>query len=697
MNFNIELMCCLNIVLLSKYCYSIIDFEFAFQKIAIYLQKYNDVSIDTVITVYPGSLTNSSADSHSTCFGELSAISKIDKWAKYIRLVKDQNYLERLRYDLNRNDNSLIILCCNISYLWIQRIFDNLSSFDLSENTWLLLNPSINMSRSSWVSSISRYFDRFEIINYQSQIYIFQDRDESGELYEIYRPCQSQQVKINTIQKISNLSTTSSNSEFIWKRRQNLMGCEFDAGYIEQNYGFYAIKEADYCPKRIVATNKIICRADRWYTSLVMQLIVDFNMTLSFVNPKDNQYGVKKQDSENWTGVVGLLQHEKVEFAFVLLTFTTDRDEVMDFGLDLGFEYLVLYMAKPKTSFSHISYIGVFNICYWILLLGSGLLVCCCFAFLQNINRRRENDVKAKYYLRNINAGISLTYRALLGLDVYSAKHVERTTSKMSIRICLVTACLLGMFNRDTFYAGLASLLTIEPPLMPINSLEDVLTNPGYRLSVMEGTTIESYFSDSEDSIAKKLWDKRETKIISNTGKIMAEKQILSDTKIVYVGTESFQEVSMNYPCSITKLSQMYGQKSYGFGFRTHSPYQKLFNYKISQYKTYGIKSQLKKDTEKASTMGCNEAEEHWHALSLSNIPLPFSIILIGMAIALVFLILEALVHYKDLKSNKVKDRRVIGVRYKYSVQENVLMMKKVKIGEKPQDYLNDRRRRSSF
>ena len=94
-------------------------------------------------------------------------------------------------------------------------------------------------------------------------------------------------------------------------------------------------------------------------------------------------------------------------------------------------------------------------------------------------------------------------------------------------------------------------------------------------------------------------------------GKIMAEKQILSDPKLVYVGTESFQEVSMNYPCAITKLSKMYGQKSYGFGFRTNSSYRKLFNFKISQYKSYGIKSQLQKDTEKASTMGCSESNEY--------------------------------------------------------------------------------------
>lgn len=684
--------------MLSRYCYSSNNFELYFRKVVAFLQTHNDVSIDTVITICPAGSTNNSAHIHSTCFKELSAISKIDIWSKYIRLVPEHNFIERLRKDLNRNDNSLIILCCNISLLWTQRIFDNLSSRDLSENTWLLLDPSIDMSRSSWVTSVSRNLDKFEAINFQSQIYIFQDREENAELFEIYRPCYSQPVKFNRIQKFSNLSSTYAyaNPEFIWKRRQSLTVCEFAAGYIEQNYGLYEIKETDYCPKRIVGTNKILCLADRWYTSLVMQLIVDFNMTLSFVNPKDNQYGVKKQDSENWTGVVGLLQYEKVEFAFVLLTFTPDRSKVMDFGLDLGFEYLILYMAKPKTSYSHISYNAVFNICYWILLLGAGLLVCCCFALLQNFDRRKENNGKVKYYLRDINAGISLTYRALLGLDVYSAKHVERTTSKTSIRICLVTACLLGMLNRDTFYAGLASLLTIEPPLMPINSLEDVLRNPGYRLSVMEGTTIESYFSNSEDSIAQKLWDKKETKIISNTGKIMAEKQILSDPKIVYVGTESFQEVSKNYPCSITKLSKMYGQKSYGFGFRTNSPYQKLFNYKISQYKTYGIKSQLKKDTEKASTMGCHEVEEHWHALSLSNIPLPFQIVLIGVAIALVILILEALAHYKDMISKKVNDQRVIGIRYRYSVNANVLLMKKVEIGKKPQKYFNHARRRSS-
>ena len=700
MSFKIIRICTLSIFLMFKDSLSINSFEEIFESFIPYLQQYNDVSIDNVVLLY------SIESGYSGCLEEFDVSSIFYKWGKYVPLNLQENYLEmleELNEELQGNTKSLVFVCNRILSVGYKSIFNHLSSHLFSENTWLLINPNhrINSSSNGMPEIISESENQSlrSNIKFDSQVYVFEGNTVNGKLYEIYRPCPYKEIKTNILIEFSDSDILQINSEFIWQRRQNLMGCEFAAGYIEQKYGFYEIQENEFCPAKIFGTNKIICAADRWYTSLAKELIKDFNMTLSFLSPLDNQYGVRYRESNNWTGVVGLLQQEKVEFAFVLLTFTTDRDEVMDFGIDLGFEYLILYMARTKASIIEISFNEVFNICYWILLLATGMLVCFCYALLQNFNRGREVQRKEKCYLlevEGINAGISLTYRALLGLDVRSAKHLENLPSRVSIRICLLTACLLGMFNRDTFYAGLASLLTIEPPLMPISSLEDVLSNPGYRLSVMKGTTIESYFSNSDDSVAQKLWEEKEDKIISNDGKIMAEKQILSDPKLVYVGTESFQEVSINYPCAITKLSQKYGQKSLGFGFRTNSSYQKLFNYKISQYKSYGIKSQLQKDTEKANTMGCSEANEYWHSLGLSNIPLPFKLVLIGIAFALTFLIFEIILHYKKLQSKTAVEENMREQNYQHSIHLNTSMKNNLKVYKKSPKYTT-KRRRSSF
>ena len=69
----------------------------------------------------------------------------------------------------------------------------------------------------------------------------------------------------------------------------------------------------------------------------------------------------------------------------------------------------------------------------------------------------------------------------------------------------------------------------------------------------------------------------------------MGEEQIILDPTIVYISTQSFEEVAVHYPCKITKIPSYLSRSSYGFGFAANSPYAKLFNVRLSQYKSYGI------------------------------------------------------------------------------------------------------------
>jgi hypothetical protein len=253
----------------------------------------------------------------------------------------------------------------------------------------------------------------------------------------------------------------------------------------------------------------------------------------------------------------------------------------------------------------------------------------------------------------SILTGIAMAYLAFLGLDVYSAKRVQDIPSSLSIRIFILTVCLLGMITLNTFYAGLASMLTIENTQTPIDSLEDIANNPSYRLTMRKGGNTESFFAESTELPIKKIWNNRKSQIVHHTDKTVAESQILRDPTLVYVGSESFEETSKNYPCKITKLSKTYSKNSYAFAFSPNSSYRKLLNFKIIQYKLFGIKDHLTKNTIKASTYGCKETTEHQHALGYSDIFVPFWIVAFGSTLALIFIIAETMV-YKATYLNRI-------------------------------------------
>ena len=114
-------------------------------------------------------------------------------------------------------------------------------------------------------------------------------------------------------------------SGYIWKRRQNLGGCEITSAYIDEEAGMYEINPTDNCSKRIKGTNKIVCLADKWSNSLVHELIRELNITLFFKKAEDKQYGIKLEETENWTGLIGLLQQKGADLTFNSLTFTASR------------------------------------------------------------------------------------------------------------------------------------------------------------------------------------------------------------------------------------------------------------------------------------------------------------------------------------------------------------------------------------
>ena len=63
------------------------------------------------------------------------------------------------------------------------------------------------------------------------------------------------------------------------------------------------------------------------------------------------------------------------------------------------------------------------------------------------------------------------------------------------------------------------------------------------------------------------MWKNRATKIIFHTDESIAESQIMADRRLVYVGSQSFEDVATGYPCKISRLAEKYHRTSYGFGF----------------------------------------------------------------------------------------------------------------------------------
>ena len=180
-----------------------------------------------------------------------------------------------------------------------------------------------------------------------------------GRLYEIYRPCKKHRGISTQLLEINDRNVTNLKPDFIWNRRQNLTGCELTSAYVNTENEMYEIKPRRNCTNSIRGDNKIICLADRWHLSIGKTLLKDLNLTIRFINPMDNEYGVKIKSE--WTGVIGLLEQRKADVSFSLLSFTPSRARAIEFSISLGFSSIRMYIAKPKHAHNFISFYNIYS------------------------------------------------------------------------------------------------------------------------------------------------------------------------------------------------------------------------------------------------------------------------------------------------------------------------------------------------
>ena len=142
------------------------------------------------------------------------------------------------------------------------------------------------------------------------------------------------------------------------------------------------------------------------------------------------------------------------------------------------------------------------------------------------------------------------------------------------------------------------------------------------------------------------MWNNRENKIILHTNESNLENQIMADRNLVYIGSQSFEEVATGYPCKITRLTEEYYRNSFGFGFSSNSSLKRLFDFKFALYRSFGFKHYLRMRTKKDSMYGCGEEEEFWHSLDFTNIFVPFLIFGIGTFLAVICFLSEKIRFY---------------------------------------------------
>ena len=256
-----------------------------------------------------------------------------------------------------------------------------------------------------------------------------------------------------------------------------------------------------------------------------------------------------------------------------------------------------------------------------------------------------ENIMENNRSMKMLRA-FSSTAKAFATLDT-SELMGNSNNRVISRRILCLVLCICGMLNFYVYNAGLTSSLTVKRYNLPINSLEDILNNPEYKLLVWGGSVEEDFLR--YDKKYHKLWEKSRNEKGIISGIIEGETQIKYDNKkILLSNSPSFESQFESYPCKVTGSKMRYGKNSVGYAFAKGSPYTHLFNYHIRRINEEGWETEW--GNSKQKRVDCGRAG--YRAFAPKDVIFLQLIFGLGCLLAVLYCVIEIIYTKTVPKSN---------------------------------------------
>ncbi|XP_071539773.1 glutamate receptor ionotropic, kainate glr-3-like [Panulirus ornatus] len=191
------------------------------------------------------------------------------------------------------------------------------------------------------------------------------------------------------------------------------------------------------------------------------------NFTYEIRTPWDNQWGVH-QDNGNWTGTVGTLQHQQADFS-MLLNWSKERKNVIDFSRIYAAEPLVMVTSKPRPLPKYLSIINPFTGGVWIVVVVMGMWGCLVYWGLQKVRRHLPGG-------QDMNCGSALFY--ITGLLLEDPPF--RLPTNITGQVLVGWFCLFGLLVASMYRCSLVAHLSVPRRAAPVETFDQLLAQNGW-------------------------------------------------------------------------------------------------------------------------------------------------------------------------------------------------------------------------
>nr|XP_012138436.1 PREDICTED: glutamate receptor ionotropic, delta-2-like [Megachile rotundata] len=357
-----------------------------------------------------------------------------------------------------------------------------------------------------------------------------------------------------------------------------------------------------------------------FFGRLVQELAKLMNFTVK-VTESMTKYGAWSKEEKKWTGIIGEVASNRVDFGVSEFSLSSQRLDVVDFTVPLLLSRHKIYFKKPDVSVVQWSaYFKTFHVDIWIaiicIIVSSPILL----AIIKTKGRVTMQVLSDNY---------------IYVWGIYCQQGLAEFPSETSMRLAFLSIFVSALVTLSAYSASLISYLTVSTTSLPFSTLEGYVADGSYQLIALENS------ADYDMIISYKHG------VISKLKKLLKKKQDLAPTvyegflkvcseKVGFYVTRALKDAMGSMPCEVVDIDASTFD-SMALVLPKHSPYTNIINYNLQWFKDNGVLNKLKNTYFKR-----NRSNDSWFSkVSLDSIAPILAVLAGGILLACFMLLLE--------------------------------------------------------
>lgn len=392
-------------------------------------------------------------------------------------------------------------------------------------------------------------------------------------------------------------------------------------------------------------------RYEGFCIDLINKLAQNLGFNYIIKEAEDGQYG-KKQDNNEWNGMIRELMDGKADIALVDLTITSSREEVVDFTMPFMTTGISILYRKSTTKVTTLfSFLSPFSMEVWIYVMGAYMGVSVTLFLVGRLSPYEwDNPHPCRQDDQVLENSFSLLNSMWFTIGSLMQQGSDVAPKAMSTRTIAGIWYFFTLIMISSYTANLAAFLTVENSVDPFSKAEDLVGQTEIKYGCLRSGSTKTFFEETQVPSYKKLGEvmnkNKENLVDSNNDGV---KRVLEGNYAYFMESASI-EYKKERECNLTNIGGLLDNKGYGIATRNGSQYRTILSNGILKLQEAGVLLQLrdrwwkqKRGGGRCSSDEGKKSSSNVNELGLGNVGGVFVVLLVGLGMATVVAILEFL------------------------------------------------------